>query len=264
MGADVNRSCYFSVLRWRKDTTRDEGRNVAVVLVDEIGREGGVKAAPLSRISPNLKEQGILDSILDGLRQQFQLEQKPNLETLRNWHAELHDAIYLTEPQIAIVTDDAQATLDSLYRAYAAQQGGGGSRVTKGALLDTTMEKVRKFGYSARRGEYIDDFLFDMTVDTKMDRLFAVQVLSFKNPKKAWVTEELGAGHFLYALKTLDALGAAVIQPPVDISLPTAVETYDRVRRWFDKEGVPYANSDELREAEAFAELVSAAATRHG
>ena len=55
---------YFSVVRWRHDSTRDEARNVAVVLVDEEGLGGGVRAAPLSQVSRRLHDQGILDALL--------------------------------------------------------------------------------------------------------------------------------------------------------------------------------------------------------
>lgn len=90
---------WFSLLRWRADTARDEARNVALLLVEERGGFNAFKAAPLSRISSRLQEQGLLDATLVALEQQFGPEQAFTLERLTSMHDKLHHSLYLTKPR---------------------------------------------------------------------------------------------------------------------------------------------------------------------
>ena len=239
------RKGYFSLLRWRSDTTRDEARNVAIILVDEVGKLGGVRRAPLSGISPRLREQGILDSILVSIEDRFREEVKPDLSALTEWQKSLNQAVYLTEPEPTAIPDPEEA-LNALYKAYVAPRGGGPRSLTKGLVLDQTTDLIRRQGYVARRGEYVDDFLFDLAVEGLASRPFVLDVLSFANSKQGWTTDEHDAGHFLYALDQTGLSGAAVIQPPSQASRAVANTAFERVRRWFDRERIPHIAPPEL------------------
>lgn len=139
MGTDIRQTGYFSILRWRSDVTRDEAKNVGVILVDVHGRFGGVKAAPLSTISSRLREQGLLDQMIYGLERQFAAETKPALADLKHLYERLERSIYLTEPQ-QIAVPDVDTALNAIYRAYVAPRQGGARGLTKGALMDRVVE----------------------------------------------------------------------------------------------------------------------------
>jgi hypothetical protein len=237
---------YFSILRWRTDATRDEARNVAVLLVDEAGQFGGMKAAPVGGISPRLKEQGLLDAILFGLEKRFAEDDKPTVDTLLQLRGSLQQSLYLTEPK-PIPVPDLDAVLDALYRAYAAPQGGGPKGLTKGVVLDQVIHTLRKGGLAVRRGDYVGDFLFDAIVDSPDAEVPPfIEVLSFASPKREWAAAEYDAGHFLFALERIQGKGLAVIQPPTEISKPGATTSYDRVMRWFKLAEIPTPQPDGL------------------
>ena len=84
MVTDLIQQGYFSVLRWRPDTTRDEARNLAIILVDAEGKFGAVRSAPISTMSQRLREQGLLDAMLVGLEDRFHSEVKPDLDSLKD------------------------------------------------------------------------------------------------------------------------------------------------------------------------------------
>jgi len=242
----MTRRGYFSVLRWRNDATRDEARNVAVLLVDEDGEFGGLRAAPLSTISPRLKEQGLLDQMLIGLRRRFETDQRPTLATLKEMCVALQHSVYLTQPRRVAVAD-VDAVLDALYRAYAAPQGGGPRTLTKGYILDRVVDTLRRNGLNARRGEYVGDFLFDVVVDGADSELPPlIEVLSFASPRKEWSGAEYDAGHFLFALERVQRKGMAVVQPPKEASQPNAGLAYERVMRWFKSAHVPTPGPEEF------------------
>jgi hypothetical protein len=111
---DVEQQGYFSLLRWRADATRDEARNIAVILVDADRRAAQMKAAPPSTMSPRLREQGILDSFLVGLEEQ--LSGGVGVEELFALHRSLERSLVATEPRPVAIGDPEQ-TLVSLYRA---------------------------------------------------------------------------------------------------------------------------------------------------
>jgi hypothetical protein len=237
---------YFSILRWAGDATRDEARNVAVVLVDAEGQFGGVRGAPPSSISQNLKEQGILDAVVFNLARQFEGDEKPDLNWLRERRAALSQSLYFTEPRPAAAAD-VDATLQALYRAYVSPRAAPRTE-TKGVVLDRVVGTLRKEGLSVSRGHYIGDFIFDAVVE-RDHRQLAIKVLSFATPVKDWAPAEREAGHFLYGLSRLELPGQAVIQPPGDASAPSAATSYDRIRRWFDDEAVPVVAPMELSRA---------------
>lgn len=253
MDDDVSTQGYFSLLRWRLDSTRDEARNVAVLLVDREGTFAGVKAAPISSISPRLHEQGILDSVIFELEAQFSAEDKPRLKLLEELHNSMQHSLYLTEPRPTAVTD-VDAVLSALYRAYVAPRSGGSRVLTKGRLLDGVVNEIRRRGFNVHRGTYVRDFLFDAIVEGR-GRRAVLEVLSFATAAQNWAPVEHDAGHFLYALDQVDAAGVAVIKPPSEISHQNASKAYERVGRWLRKANVKRVTPENLgrefpREAE--------------
>jgi hypothetical protein len=233
---------YFSLLRWRHDATRDEARNVAVMLVEEKGGFSAFQAAALSRISPSLHEQGLLDAALNGLREQF--EAGFTLERLTALEQSLHRSLYITTPKRVAVPDVEQA-VGALYRAYVAPRGGGGRRLTKGAVLDRVVDACRKQGFKVRRGAYLDDYIFDAIIQRGRTQQ-VLEVLSFAAVRKDWSPIERDAGHFLFALQQLKVSGLAVIAPPTEASLRQARKPYERVRRWLDRFDVPIHTPEDI------------------
>jgi hypothetical protein len=127
-------------------------------------------------------------------------------------------------------------SLDALYRALIAPRQSGGRALTKGVLLDRVIGTLRKQGVQARRGVYIDDFIFDVVIENG-GPASVLEVLSFAVPRKDWTPIERDAAHFLYALRRVNADGRAVIQPPAEA--PAATASYERILRWLDDEDVP-------------------------
>jgi len=234
---------YYALLRWRLDATRDEARNIAVLLVDERGRFGGVRHAAISSVSPRLRDQGIVDDVLLGIEQRF--DDGLRLRDLRDLHKMLQMSLVITDPQ-PVAVGDPEETLDALYRSLVAPRPGGGRALTKGVLLDRVVADLRKHGLGARRGAYIDDFIFDVVVPNGQ-QTSVYEVLSFAVPRKDWTPVERDAAHFLYALGRVNDLeGKAVIQPPSEGRAGTT--SYERVRRWLDDEDVRMLAPDELTE----------------
>ena len=239
---------YYSILRWRSSATRDEARNVAVLLVDAEGTKGGIRAAPVSAISPRLHEQGIVDSILIQLTRQFEGDHKPSVGSIRELSESMQHSLYLTPPQ-ATAVPDVELVLSALYRAYCAPSGGGGGAMTKGQVLDKVVNRVRRKGYEVRRGNYMGDFLFDAIVDVPESRPVALEVLSFATGNQRWKPTEHDAGHFLFALEKVNAQGLCVLQKPSDASHMSAEESFERVRRWFDGAKVPMIDVEGVEDA---------------
>lgn len=249
MDGSLTATGHFSVLRWRNDGTRDEARNVAVIVVGDDGGHAAMRAAPISSISPRLHDQGILDGWLIGLERQFQHVGNGALDLLINLHDSLHHSLYLTKPKPTAVPD-LDLTAGALYRAFVAPRSHGSSEITSGKLLDRTIKRLRQSGLSVRRGEYIESFLFDAVVDSPHG-ISAVEVLSFATSARNWTGPEHDAGHFLYAIRKLSIHAAAVIQPPADFSNVNARRAYEHVSGWMKDESIQVVNLDRI--AEAFA-----------
>jgi hypothetical protein len=245
VGTDLASRGFFSVLRWRADPTRDEARNVAVVLVNEDGTAGGVRAAPISSVSGRLHEQGLLDGMVEGLQQRFDGSHKPRLSDLVAMRSQLQRSLYLSEPQ-PVAVSDVDLVLDALYHAYAAPRTGGSAAATKGRVLDHTLAMLRRRGWVVRRGEYVGDFIFDLVAD-KPERLVG-EVLSFASGAANLVPVERDAGHFLYGLKRLAIDGLAVLKEPPDDASQSVIESFRRVHRWLGDEGVRIVRTDDLDE----------------
>jgi hypothetical protein len=245
---------FYSLLRWRVDPTRDEARNVAVMLVDAQGEFGAIRHAPISTISPRLRDQGILDELLLGLEQRFRSGGR--LRDLEELQESLQRSLVVTEPQPVAVTDPEE-TLTALYRAYLAPRGGRSRAPTKGVVLDDVVAALRRQKVKARRGAYVRDFIFDVVIDqTRVRPASVLEVLSFAAPRKDWTPVERDAGHFLYALGRLEIAGKAVVQPPAAGN--GAAQSYDRVRRWLEDEKVPIVEPEQLVEKQLVLELAQA------
>lgn len=247
MDASLASTGHFSVLRWRNDGTRDEARNVAVIVVGNDGDRAAMRAAPISSISPRLHDQGILDRWLTGLDLQFQQAGTEALGLLLSLHDSLQHSLYLTEPQPTAVPD-LDLTAGALYRAFVAPRSRGSNEITSGKLLDRTVKRLRQSGLNVRRGEYIDSFLFDAVVDSPRG-VSAVEVLSFATSAHNWAPAERGAGHFLYAVRRLSMHAAAVIEPPADFSNAQARQAYEHVSRWMKDESIQVVSLDHADEA---------------
>jgi hypothetical protein len=242
---------YFALLRWRLDPTRDEARNIAVLLVDEKGKFQGFRHAAVSSISSRLQDQGIVDDVLLGLSTRFE-EEDLALKDLEELHRSFQQSLLVTEPE-PVAIGDPDETLDALYRSMIAPRAGRGRALTKGVLLDRVVSSLRKEGIRARRGAYIDDFIFDVVVPNG-GPTSVLEVLSFAVPRKDWTPIEQDAAHFLYALGRVDDIeGRAVIQPPAEGRAGRA--SYDRIRRWLDDENVPTLAPDELIPSQLALEL---------
>lgn len=235
---------WFSVLRYRADATRDEARNVAVLLVSREGQFGGMKAGPVSSISPRLHEQGIVDSVLVALQSRFRNPDHPKLTDLTVLQQQLERSLVLTEPKPVLVPD-VDVTLNALYRAYVAPVYGGRAQATKGAVLDRVITQLRKQGRQVRRGQYVRDFIFDVVFD---DEPQVAEVLSFATQRRKWEDVENDAAHFLYGLERVrEVQGSAILKAPDGLTAsPAADESYRRVRNWMIDADVPVQDLHEL------------------
>jgi hypothetical protein len=242
MGEEVRTRGYFSLLRWRSDPTRDEARNVAVILMAPALGLARLKAAPLSSISSRLRDQGLLDGILVGLESRL-TELKPDADSLRKLHESLGNALYVTEPQ-SVAIFNADTTANALFKAYCGPRRGGGKAATKGVLLDRVVARLRRFGLDVKRGEYVGDFIFDAIVNGS-ETPKAIEVLSFAAPRKDWVPVQHDAGYFLYALEQLDITGTAFVNPP-DARDEAGLRAYNRVTSWFKDVKVRVARPEDL------------------
>lgn len=245
MAKDVRRRGYFSVLKWRSNPTRDEAKNIGVILVDPEGEYGGILTAPPSFLSKRLRDQGIIDSLLEGFRERFNQPEPPNLEELENLSTDFVNTLVLTAPKKVLVTDK-DATLTALYNAFVRKSTGFPRRkMTKGALRDSVTNTLRKRGYKVRLGEYIENFIFDAVIlDPKSMSKTVTEILSFANDKKSWTPEEHDAGHFLYAIRKIDHAPLAIVQPPTEISLDVAIESHERILSWLNTERVEVIDPD--------------------
>ena len=237
---------YYSILRWRSDIARDEAKNVAIILVDPEGEYGGFRAAPLGTISPRLRDQGLLDDILNGIRVQFEAPEKPDIGFLNDLHESLTHSIVITEPKPVVIPDEKK-TLNALYRAYVSRSQGRSKVLSRSKVLDLVVVKLRGRGYEVKRTSYVDEFLFDAVIERGTGkRPVCGEVLSFATRAADWSASEYNAGHFLYAITRLEVPGFAVIQPPTPASHMNASISFDRVSSWFHHEDVPILDPDTL------------------
>lgn len=247
MAEDIGRRGYFSILRWRRNPTRDEAKNIGVVLVEPEGEFGGIRKAPPSGLPQRLKEQGMIGDLLKGFAEQFESEHPPNLDELNELRAKFVNALVFTEPRTVLVKDK-EKTLDALYKAYVQSTAGYAAAVmTKGVLQGNLARTLSGRGYEVKVSEYINDFIFDLVFrDPSKEIPIVTEVLSFANSKQKWTAEEHDAGHFLYALHFVDNPPLAMVEPPTEISLDVAITSYERVMDWFGNEDIEVLKTEDL------------------
>ena len=184
-----------------------------------------------------------MDSIIHGIESQFQAAHKPTLGTLREWQTSMKDSVYFSEPR-ATALPDPDLVLNALYTAYLRPRHGGSGLMTKGRVLDRFVSHARKRGWEVRRGSQWNDYTFDAVID-RAGETQVVEVLSFASSAKRMTPVEHDAGYFLHAIGELKTPGLAVVQPPSAESVP-AMESFERVRRWFDHSLVPLISLDNV------------------
>ncbi len=229
---------YFSLLRWRSDATRDEARNVAVILVDAEGMIGGLRATDsVASISPHLAEQGLLDTLIHGLQARLEGPERPDLAELRRMHLSLQESLYLTEPKPCAVVDVEQ-TLNILFKAYVKRPSFPSGR-TKGKLLVQIVKRLRAEKLDVRRDAYVDDYQFDALVRNGKGPV-ALNVLTFAQAaRKDWREAEYDASHFIFSVERTGLPAVALLEAPGDDSPGTTQVPYERVNRWYSDAGVP-------------------------
>ena len=239
----TNDHFYFSLLRWRTDPTRDEARNVAVIVVGENGEAGGLQSAPISAISPTLHEQGLLDEVVLSLERRFAGNKKMRLDELLAIREGLNRSLYLTEPR-AVAVSDLDLTLHALYRAYAAPRPVSSRGVSKGQFLDRVVVSLRGRGMQVQRGRRLNDVLFDLVVDGPDEAVGSV--LSFASGAADFANVERDAGHFLYGLARTSRPGLAYIQPPEEAARDAARDAHQRILGWYGESAVDVRLPDDL------------------
>jgi hypothetical protein len=247
MGQVTPKQGYFSLLRWISDRTRDEAKNVGIMLVEPETGFRALRSAPVSALSPRLHDQGLLDAMIVQLEENLQSTQRSGVDLLEDLHRSLTHSLVVSEPKPVAITD-AEEDLQALYRAYLATRGGGGRALTKGVVLDQVVNAMRDSGRRVQRGAYIEDFIFDVVVEEGDQLPSVIEVLSFAAPRKDWTPIEHDAGHFLYATSELDVPASAIIQPPENGGADPAHEAHERVLRWLKRSGISYRTLEDLRQ----------------
>jgi hypothetical protein len=221
---------YFSLLRWRSDATRDEARNLAVVLVDAEGTIGGLRHGSIASVSSDLHEQGLLDTLVVGLERRLGGPQRPDLQEIRRLHTSMQQSLYFTEPKPCAVTG-VEETLDTLYKAYLARRGFPGGP-TKGRLIEKVVRILRHAALNVERDAYVGDYRFDAVV-SEGDEATVVTFLTFaQTSRRDWRPAENEAGCFVFSVDKAELPGVAVIEAPTSAGTEASV-AYERVRRWF-------------------------------
>jgi hypothetical protein len=241
------RQGYFSLLRWRPDEARDEPRNIGVIVLDPEFGQSDLRPLPVSQLSPKLHEQGILDAALIQIRERISRGGLTPAE-LQSMGEASSRVLLITEPQPVAVVDIAQ-TLRALYRSFVASRSGGSSNtLTKGAVTDRVVDRLRLNGWTVKRGSYIEDFIFDVVIEAApvQHAPSVMSILSYGSTRKDWSPIEKDAGHFLCALGQMDDLSGvvAVLAPPTDAP-SDARRSHQRVLHMLDRAEVPIRDARE-------------------
>ena len=229
---------FYSVLRYRPDTTRDEPRNLAVLLVDESHTMGMIHAAPLSQVSPRLHEQGLVDAILVGLARRLANGDLRGEADLMRLSRAAGQSFEITRPEPTVIIDNTQKTARVLYMALVAPRRPKRDSLQKGAILDRVVSLCRANGADVSRGMYVGDFLFDAVVAVQDRAPTAIEVLSFHSVKSDVGSIERDAGHYLFGLRHVEAKPVCVLEPPAKESSDSVWQSHNRVANWLRAEKV--------------------------
>ena len=220
------------MLRYRPDATRDEPRNLAVLLVQESGGAGVIQAAPVSQMSPRLHEQGLVDAILVSLARRLASGDVQGEAGLARLCRSSGPTLEVTHPEPTVIMDDPHVTARVLYKSLVSPRRGARDSLQKGAILDRVVRLCRANGAEISRGQYVGDFIFDAVV-TSPDRVpTAIEVLTFHGVKANSGSIERDAGHYLFGLTHVDANPVCVLEPPSQQSSRSVWQSHDRVSRW--------------------------------
>lgn len=231
---------FFSVLRYRSSPSRDETRNIAVMLVDALGNYAEVKAASVGSVSRRLRTQGIMDALLVGISRDLRDHPAVGLRRLEELSETLDGSLLATEPRPTAIPGQPRETLDALFAALVAPHTSRGPGIPKSRVLDRVVASFRETGTPIRRGAYVGDFLFDALVEASGHGPLAIHAESFALPNRDWASAERDAGHFLYAVQRLRPEAICVVQEPSDISTEAARRSHERILRWLGDSGVPH------------------------
>jgi hypothetical protein len=231
----TDRIGYYSLVRYTADIARGEGRNVAIVLVGDRPEDGGVRAAPPSRVAPRVRQAGILDAVLRSLASRVQSGQILGHTGLTNLASTSPSVISISPPRPAVIDTDTGSALDGLYHAFVGLPSAR-EPLRKGEILDRLVAYLVRSGAPVKREAYLGDFEIDALVSGPKPA--AIQVLSFCVGVTRGVTVERETGHFLFGMERLKLEANAIVQPPREEPGGRLWTSYDRVQRWLDDAGV--------------------------
>ena len=223
---------YYSIVRFAPDVSRGEGRNVAVILVGEKPEVGQVRAAPLSRVAPKVRQAGVLDAVLRSLAARVKEGAILGERGLASIATGSPATFSITQPRPTVIGTDPKGAIDGLYRAFIGVRAGREPN-RKGEILDHLVSAMVRKGAPIEREAYLQDFAIDILVSGAKPA--AIQVLSFCVGESRGVTVERETGHFLFGLERHGLEANAVVQPPNDAAGRGLWTSYDRVQRWLDE-----------------------------
>jgi len=116
---------YYSVLKYRADSVRDETKNLGVILTSADGKICKVKHVSAGSLPEAVQPKSIVYSWLESLDARCDAGiSSAELETLSS---ELWDTLIVTSPKrTAVLNEDWNAALMSLWKSFAAPPPGGG------------------------------------------------------------------------------------------------------------------------------------------
>ena len=239
----TDRLGYYSLVRFSSDLVRGEPRNIAVILVDSDAPEGAVRAAPLSRVAPRVRDAGVLDAVLRSLAARVQAGEIIGQAGLMSIASTSTSTVSISAPKPAIVDGEMKESLDRLYQSFVGVRSAR-QPLRKGEILDRLVASLVRTGAPVQRDAYVKDFAIDALISGSSHA--AIQVLSFCVGDSRGVTVEREAGHFLFGMERLRIDATAVLQPPIEASGKGLWTSYDRVQRWLDDARVPSVRPSDI------------------
>lgn len=230
---------YFSILRWVPDVTRDEARNLAVVLVSESGEQGGIKAISSGSVSTSLAKLGIVDAIVGGLAARFEEEVKPDVHELQGLHASWQQSLQFTAPRLTMVPDWEQ-TLTTLFRSYVAKSHSGAGGQTSAQVQGRVCRMLEKHGCKPQQNVRLGDFRIPVMASSPWSKVeVGMNITSFAQPtKREWLDIEQDTAYFFRAVDKLEINPLAVVAPPTNKCRQEAFASHELILKWYESEGI--------------------------